>query len=707
MRFLIVVVALAGAAGLATLSALHLLAVLWIPLAMLLFLAGFPLVAVVGRNSLFYGLFDLDLSPRNLPIRHFVVTLAAFTVSASAWCILRLMLSAGPDRLGMTPHYGTFLGWIMDIQSPLTACRLLAILGPPLLLAAFFALFALIVSCREGRSLVRVGAGVLAGLVADALCGFWVLYLGRHWLAREEWRTSFHGLLGCVHAGIERLGPGYHKHWADHAFAGMAAILVLVLYAVLGVYGRLRLGKGHTVAALAGPLMAVVVLGWWGAAAEFFLCRWNISLLLLVALFGLINGFIPLSDHTYKMVHRSKTLPLAPFEALTASGRKAAIVVASAGGGIQAAAWTAKVLEELHWQHGPKFDRALSLISSISGGSMGSACYVNWIANDASPELQTPFDAASASSLDEVAWGLAWPDLIRLFLPISCGVMPDRAHAMERAWCGNTLKPGAQLGAQLDDPLSDWNAPVAQAKLPSVLMNSTIVETGGPLLLGTTKVVTRNPAQSRRASSSWMDGDQLHVEDEHGRVQRDIPVVRAARLSATFPYVTPAARPVHAWRQPHMMDGGLYDNYGMASLTEWLDQALEEQARRIPGSPQVEKILVLQINGFPPPDYEIAAPAETRGGWVKQLIAPILALVNVRTAGQVSHRDIELDLLMEKWKCRGIEITSAGFELAKKDAPLSWHLTPSEIDCIKQGWSSPGPSICKARQQVTDFLASV
>jgi hypothetical protein len=689
-------------------AAIQTVAVLWIPIGMVAFLVLFPLIAVVGRSTLFYGLFDLDLSPRmQLPIRQFVVTLGAFSVSASAWSIFRLILVAGPNRRNVAAHYWPFINWLTDLQHTLTPAKLLAAVGPPLALAAFFSIFSVVVSTREGRPMTKVSLGVLAGLIVDAVCGVLTLWAAQSLLSHAgNLNSVWPGVrwaLKAMSSILNRLGDGYQDpYWPDHVFAMLAAVMTLVLYVALGYVGARKLGSPGTIPALVGPLMSVLLLGWWGSALEFYLAGYNIPLLLVVVLWGLLNGALPFSDHTYAMLPRSHIRPPLPFEVLTANGKQRAIVVASAGGGIQAAAWTAKVLEELHWQHGAKFDESLSLISSISGGSMGSAAYVNWIDKNADPALQTPFDAASASSLDEVSWGLGWPDLLRLFFPLPCSLLIDRAHAMERAWCGNTLKPGATLGSQLCSPLSHWNDKTARGQLPALIMNSTMIEVGGPLLLGTSRVA----GQGSRASRCWKDGDELHVELEHGRhIPRDIPAVRAARLSATFPYVTPAARPDKAICQPHMMDGGFYDNYGMATLTEWLDQALEEQETRLPGSPQVKEILVLQINGFPPPDYAVAPPPGTRGGWAKQLIAPILALVSVRTAGQVSHRDIELDLLCGKWANRGITIRNANFELNKEDAPLSWHLTPSQIQEIKDAWRHPDSNVAQALKAVNDFLS--
>jgi hypothetical protein len=690
---------------------------LWIPAAMCLFLVLFP-IWVVGFNSLlFHGLFDMDLSPnKRLPVRHFLVTLTAFAVSASAWSILRLVLVARPARTNIHILDWPWVQNLTDLYSPLTATRLAAAILPPLALAAFFASFAVAVSWRQGKSpiagkprpFLRLVLGVAAALVLGALLEFGALQFAHWWLGvvkSPPWWLAWFRV-------IELLGLGYEKHWADHGFAILVSVLALLFYIALGYTGFKRLGTAHTVSALGGPLMAVLVLGWWAAAAQFFLDGGPIPLLAAILVAGIINTWIPYADHTYEMVDRSpgaQPKP-GPYEVLTADGRKCAILVAAAGGGIQAAAWTAKVLQELDKRHPEKFSKALTLISSISGGSTGSAIFVNWLAHGAQKSgLPSPFTAASDSSLDEASWGLAWPDLLRLFLPWPFHRVMDRAHSLEQAWLGNATNsaPNRKQAVGLNAPLSDWNAPVAQGKLPALIMNSTIVETGGPLLLGTSQVTPRRTAVQRHMQSVWMDGDDLHIDENN--ILRDIPVVRGARLSATFPFVTPAAKPARALQQPHMVDGGFYDNYGMATLTEWLDQALEDQeaqARSLNQAPQVTQVLVIEINGFPPNDPAVLSPARTQGGWIKQLIAPILALVNVRTAGQVSHRDLELKLLIEKWQTRGITITPANFELSEKDAPLSWHLMPTQIEKIANGWDHPCNVVAEAKNTVDNFLAS-
>ena len=688
---------------LAIVAHMRLLGALWIPLAMAAFAAGFPIVVVLTHNSLFEGLFDLDLSPQaKLPIRLFLVTLAAFGLSGSAACIALLDLRYGPARYGVpAPCLWPWLdSWVRvgTGQTPSNAWKLIAVVALP---AAIVAGFAIGVSRSQdrNRSLGRMIAGALLAIASGA-AGVWLLLWMRgsllEPLANRTVNSRF--VIHCLGAGYT--GPA----WLAHLTALTAFLFALLLYGLIGWYGLNALGKPRSVPSLIAPLMSVLILGWAGFTADFFLARWHIPLLLIVAAGGLINSFIPWSDHTYEMIPRDPDPAPTPFEVLTAGGRRRAVAVASTGGGIQAAAWTARVLQGLSELHGAAFNQALCAISSISGGSTGSACYVNWLDNGATAaKLPTPFCAASASSLDEVAWGLAWPDLLRLFFPWPFGLGIDRAGALEKAWIGNTSGSQTEFAGQLEGALSDWNHKAKTGALPALIMNSTMVEVGGPLLLGTSDV---NGCKNR-ASSVWKDGDNIHVERG---VKKDIPVVRAARLSATFPYITPAARPKNADHSPHMMDGGFYDNYGMATLTEWLDQALEEQAARMKGSEPVKSILVIQINGFPPADFKAPPPSQSQGGWLLQAIAPVDVLVNVRTAGQVSHRDIEFQMLREKWQGRGITIVPVTFELHEKRTPLSWHLMPKQIQSIESGWdeTTHSPSdekVRHAKASVAKFLA--
>jgi hypothetical protein len=141
---------------------------------------------------------------------------------------------------------------------------------------------------------------------------------------------------------------------------------------------------------------------------------------------------------------------------------------------------------------------------------------------------------------------------------------------LELAWSRNSSKD-PKNHPQLAEPLSNWNAAVTEKPLPAIVMNSTIVENGYRLLLGTTYPAAGLAPDSRENATA------LHCI--RGK-QRDVQVVTLARLSATFPWVTPTARAEGDSTKPHMVDGGYYDDYGMATLVEWWIRRWQEAGKR-------------------------------------------------------------------------------------------------------------------------------
>lgn len=675
----------------------RLLSGLWLPSVLVLVLLLLPALAQWVVPSMLKGLFDLDLSPnRRWPVRVYFVSLAAYCVAATAYVTARLILLLGPERFGVSmlclcPPILRLLHPSLDWGSAVLVLAVLDGICIPLIA------YAIAVSHGQDprRSLVvMIFGAVLALASADASTWLFIV-AGRPvvaWLAASA-------------AGMwlaELLGRGYEGALSYHVQAALAAMASLLLYGGLGIFGYRALGKRPTVAAIIGPLMAAMVFGWLGQSVIFFLGRWSTPVLLVVIVGALLAKYFHGADHTYEMVDRSPQPLPEPYEVLAANSRRCAVLVAAAGGGIQAAAWTTQVLMGLRSLVGLGFDKALCALSGISGGSVGSACYVHWLANPS--VARDPVKAASGSSLDEVAWGLAWPDLIRLFVPGLARKLADRAGAMERAWVGNASLSRSHVGSPFWNALSSWNDRVGRGELPALFMGSTMVESGEPLILGTSDV---NSAAVNRPSSGWMEGDQLH---RIGNRPMDIPIVRGARLSAAFPYVTPAARPRLADQQPHMVDGGFFDNYGTATLIEWLDQALEEQDKRGNTDTGVNRILLIQTLGFPKDKSNLPDAEDSHQGWPFQLYAPVEALVNVRTAGQISHRGIEIELLQQKWARRGVEIQLSDFVCNFGDAPLSWHLMPKQKAAIANAWSgafdTSEASILREIERVKSFLAS-
>jgi len=292
---------------------------------------------------------------------------------------------------------------------------------------------------------------------------------------------------------------------------------------------------------------------------------------------------------------------------------------------------------------------------------------------------------AKESSLEGVAWGLAHPDLRRALLPIDAFSWPgaDRGWALERA-----IRKNAQF-APMDRPLALTSL---QKKWPVVLFNSTEVRTGDPLVF--TNSDFPDPAKASDANHA-LHGFHLVYAG------RDVFLESAVRMSAAFPYVSPAARPDTPWRAEHLVDGGYFDNSGLFTLTTWLKTALPDlppPGQTAAGPAAKKKILVLVINAFP--DSTWTKPADRPHRWPYQLIAPIYAVLHVRSEGQQVRDFADSSNLLQILNLRGYDAATLTARYVPSDGdskntsalkcpddpPLTWHLTEVEKACIDQEW---------------------
>jgi Patatin-like phospholipase len=498
------------------------------------------------------------------------------------------------------------------------------------------------------------------------------------------------------------LGKGYIDYSADptnrfpllggHGAAFALLSVFLIFYAIIGLAAAPSIRWFHA-PALAYLLIWVTILNWVLSGLAFFFDRYRIPVLMVIVAWSVLSARVFTRSDSYYYIYKNN--------AATESKERAdsrIIVVAANGGGIQSAAWTARVLSglaeighELNQEpdnvvtpDGQRreisFAKHVHLLSAVSGGSVGAMYFADAYGVNGDVEKKAgdkAFNLAARSSLSGVAWGLVFPDFIRSLMPLLYWKM-DRGGALELEW-KRTLDGRQEEQESLNAMLSDWRRDAEAGKRPGVIFNSTIVDSGQPMLFTTV---------------DFADHTQSHLmqwAEIFGRSPRylgyDIPVTTAARLSATFPYVTPASRAIRNdkddWqtREYHVVDGGYYDNFGVASLAAWLDAKL-----RLPNSP-IKDVLIIKIYGEPVGGER---KPETSFGGLYQALAPFFTLYRVRGAGQLAHSTSELDMLERYWEKQGKE-TPVNIELvtfAYPDAkpPLSWHLTSAQIQNIKYAW---------------------
>jgi len=697
------------------------------PLIFGLLLVLLPLICLGKAKSLLANLFDVDA------IGMVFVTLtsltAAWSVATTSW----LAVAYGPLRIA---------GAYELKLSPDTTVwyALFSLLAAPTLVGIFF------YAPRQRSSTytrlasgMAVGAAVAAGILAtaDAVSGHSAMPQVADLLL---WFISTLKLGGDGYLDNAQLLPG-------HTAAFVLLALTFAVYLGLGVVKWLRPGCPTYVPTLAYILLMLMLYCWVLSALAFAVDGLGVPVSLIIGAFLLLSYLNPLTDHFYQTVTihgaggGAPLLAPDPLTVIRAGKTDSVILVASSGGGIQAAAWTARVLtgiekltrSQFQTQPGQPnpFTRSLRLVSSVSGGSVGSMYFVNQFRNGTLPDdkaLDQVVADAETSSLEDVAWGLLYPDFWRAILPIFPFKFAGRGRALERAWTRSK-----QLQVDLGRPLSDWFSDVATGGRPANIFNSTITETGDRLLLASAYLPPTSPKQQ---TARW---------DFHKLYERDIALVTSARLSATFPYVSPASRadirgPLKG--QLHVVDGGYYDNYGVSTLVEWMDSAL--QADVATGTPQIKRALIIQINGFPEPDNSKPPHTESRRSWVFQLYAPLTTMFRVRSAGQRGHNQVELDLLRAKWaravhlqeqlieKWQGqVEISSVAFDFDPESAirrlassgqvpsttsspegvqnapqpPMSWHLTPLQKLALENDWKQKSNGL--EWETVRQFLKEV
>jgi Patatin-like phospholipase len=501
------------------------------------------------------------------------------------------------------------------------------------------------------------------------------------WLAKRVMRISKYSGRGYI--DYEGDFQGRFPLLPGHGGALALLLTFVTVYAAIGVVTSPWMSSLRA-PSLAGALSLLTMLNWGLSGAAFFLDRYRIPVLITILIVtGIVSLFFPHADSYYFIYPKAAGENVKPQSLLAPRSGAKVILVAANGGGIQAAAWSARVLtgiEEVCRDGGDcggrSFARSVRVISAVSGGSVGAMYFANAYGKYGAKEGELPDNEgleqivklAERSSLDGVTWGLVYSDFLRTVAPFL-----SRARFFRRTDRGATLEFEWQRGADLKATLGEWKRDTMAGKRPGVIFNATLVDNGCPLLF-----------------SSIEHDENVSVAQVFDKLYDgfDAPVASAVRMSATFPYVTPAARAhrfeISDWADAeyHVVDGGYYDNYGVTALVECLDNELDKQAV------DVTELLVIRIHSNPivnSPDR----PLEKKRGFFYQVGVPLFALTNVRGAGQLSHGKVEFDLLQKRWRERAgrkVDIQLATFEYPNPDAPLSWHMTDKQKRALDKAW---------------------
>lgn len=627
----------------------------------------FPIFSVLALWELetLFGNFIKGLSWRDCGSLAFAAYLSVLAAVFAAWIIE----VRGPERFGS--------GWEPNrlvLPGVGRLFRLIAVLAPltvqvPAILTS-------------SSSPVRSALASLAGAVAAVLVALfgWILY---HRLPRSL--NLLRRLMLWITA---RLGPGYFEDdeaqsnrepYPEHVLSLSFFIVLFVGYVGIGYLKMTHVGEptGFTTAAylcISLTLLTTTLSGitfaldrWLGVASAITVVA--VAVILLFPAWGLTDHYFDPGDPV--------TAPFPAAATLLEDGAPRIFVVAAAGGGIQAAAWTATVLTRLD-QAVPQFRGLLRAISGVSGGSVGGMYYLTSFPGSSlsDEKAEAVRQQAMAGSLDEITAGLTFYEVLRIPLAsFSRFRLLDRGLAME-----STFAARSQLGSV---SLADWAAETGPGRRPAIILNSVEVETGWPVLFSTTQI------------RSSFEQEQLGSEREVNLFRlgpSGIKIPTAVRLSASFPFVTPVARPLGDASETsigrlHLADGGYYDNFGVTAPAHWLNDALESSSQ-LPA-----KVLLLQIRSFPPGHRK-----HPLRSFLFQYYAPLTTLLSVREEAPRIRNQEYLRVLRGYWKRNGrsvkIQLATIDFlpeemsRCARREPPLSWRLREDQKECIAEVWNA-------------------
>ena len=434
-----------------------------------------------------------------------------------------------------------------------------------------------------------------------------------------------------------------------------------------------------------------------------------ISLLLLVAV---AFSFFPALDN-----HAIRTLPEAGPKAGPASldrtlsrwreqaprlpdGRSNLVVVATAGGGLRAAFWTATVLGAVQDRSSGAFSRQLFAISGVSGGSLGAAVFVTLVGGEVSlsdrrggcgdgSQQAGRVECAGQAVLSQdflapTVAALLFPDLIQRFLPFG---FPDRARALEQSWERAWHRAGFGEDVWADRGFrSFWPD---NRFVPALLLNSTHVETGKRVIASNLDIASE--------AKVFRDAYDLYALISPSA---EIRASTAAHTSARFTYVSPAGTLRDG---SHLVDGGYFENFGAVTGREVLKAALDRLSAKA-----VRPIAILISNdpeltaGDLPAGEPRTPESRKRETAASEILSPLRALLHTRDArGLLAASELRATAEQNGGKYFQFRLCK---EAGRADPALGWVLSGESENLMRQQLRSDA---CGNAEQLRSLLEAL
>lgn len=503
-------------------------------------------------------------------------------------------------------------------------------------------------------------------------------------------------------------GTTFHHHL--HAISPIARFFAVV-WAVASLGATIwslidPVGMGQSF----GGAVSIVPIGLAGIATGLALAvlitmAYHVPVLAALLLLAVISSYTMDNHQLHAVPPSASSAPAldAAYQAFKRAPNRKLLLIATAGGGIRAAYWTAYALSSLHDEQSAQqkqFDNAVFAISGVSGGSYGAVLYRAMLATEQAipcadrrppaPDNHPPTNFADCvylylgwDGLGPTVVSLLFPDLQQRFIPKS--LLPDRAHALELTW-QQAWASRAPDGSQ-DLLKSAFHGLWKNSPLPVLLLNGTSVRAGHRII--TTNVV---PGPAATAFHDVVFFSAL--------TDNEIAATTAATNSARFPVISPPGTILGSTgtATDQIVDGGLFENSGAQTLLELYAYITAQSA----GRPL--DIGVLQITSDPDqpdPAGKCGSPPVTAGAGISRFLPDLLSSPETLLATRSARGTAEVEALQARVQADyhtahpekpAGDAPYFAIRLSRKDAPtfapLGWQLSRAAVNTIQDAWKS-------------------
>ncbi|MEZ4721703.1 MAG: patatin-like phospholipase family protein [Flavobacteriales bacterium] len=352
----------------------------------------------------------------------------------------------------------------------------------------------------------------------------------------------------------------------------------------------------------------------------------------------------------------------------TGQNKPVAVILNVPGGGLRSAMWTIQSIAEANEISEGSLWNNMLLISGSSGGMIGAA-YLReyyWRKQHHETDLHTR-DLVADMSEDKLNPVAATAVLNDLFFRFKTFEYDGKTYTRDRALAFEK-KLDIDTRGWLNRRLGDYTALEMAAEMPLLILAPTISDDGRKLLIS---------AQPISYLCTINDSTQLNENVEFTRMfekqgAKNLNFISALRMSATFPYVFPAAN-LPTDPDIEILDAGIRDNYGMSNTLKFIHFYKEWLKNN------TSAIVIIQVRD----QEKISGTKSNKKTSLLEAIAqPFGTFYNTILDVQDYQMDDQIRMTQD-WYSGKIELVDLVLNRSPSNPiSLSWHLTQREKDRI-------------------------